>query len=130
VDQPVLYQKWLEYRAGKGHALVGLAENVSLVQYLVARKSNGKYDSAFDLNDMCDYLWVSERAPLDALEAAVNRHNFPAAQYICNRIKPLSNRHITMLVNTAIVNNSPDILEMLLDGINSMSDESIHTAND
>jgi hypothetical protein len=128
VNQPAFYQKWLEYRTGKGHALMGLAENVSLVEYLVARKSGNKEHSMFDLNDPCDYLWTLEKAPFDALKRAVNRHNFQAAQYIYNRIKPLCNRHFDMLVDIAIVDDMPDILEMLLDGINTISDEAVHTA--
>jgi hypothetical protein len=50
--------------------LVGLAESVNLVQYLVARKIGRKEDPKFRLNDLCDYLWATEKAQFDALETA------------------------------------------------------------
>jgi hypothetical protein len=89
--QPVYYQKWLESRAGKGHALKVLAGNVPLVEYLIARKSRGKQDSTVHLDHLCNYLWASEKTPLDALERSVENNNSPIAQYIHYRVKPLCN---------------------------------------
>jgi hypothetical protein len=66
-----------------------------------------------------------EKTPFDALEKAVEGKNFPVADYIYKRIKLLTNKRHDLLVDTAIVNSLPDILEMLLEGINKISDESV-----
>jgi hypothetical protein len=123
VNQPALYKKWLEHRAGRDHALVELAKNVSLVEYLVASKSNGKEYSTFDLDDLCDYLWDSEKTLFGALKRAVFCNNLPVAQYIYHRFKPLNSWQFRHLVNTAIVYDLPDILEMLLEDPHQMSEE-------
>jgi hypothetical protein len=126
--QPAYYQRWLEYRAGKGHSLIALARSVTLTQYLVQRKIGRQEDPKITLKDLCEYLWTSENDPFEALKSAVEYNNFAIAELIYNRLQPLTDERHYLLVNTTIDSGSPDALEMLLEGFNKIENASVRRA--